>query len=117
TGVRPWEADEVRDGFPVLADRFRFATGSGTEWIEELEYERRIDRFGALQSCVEQNAVCLNDEILRLEPTVPNVYVYIAPTVRGRLRANLLGNPNFTLVYPFRSFDSRDGVLVFRRNS
>ncbi|MEM6530440.1 MAG: hypothetical protein AAF653_19225, partial [Chloroflexota bacterium] len=70
TGVRPWEADEVSDWFPVLADRFSFATVSGTEWIEELEYERRIDRFGALQSCVEQNAVCLNDEILRLEPTV-----------------------------------------------
>ncbi|MEL6270500.1 MAG: glycosyltransferase family 39 protein [Chloroflexota bacterium] len=117
TGVTPWEGDEISDWFPVIAERFSYATVSGTEWIGELEYENRIDRFQVLQGCTGQNAACLNDEALRLEADVPDVYVYVADTVTGRLRANLLANPNFTLVYPFRSFDSRDGVLIFERNN
>jgi hypothetical protein len=117
TGSTSWDADEVSDWFPVLAKRTSYATVRGTEWIDDIKFNTHIERYRALQACMGRAPICLDGESLRIEADTADVYVYLTAEARGRLRPNLLNNPNYTLVYPTRLRQGLESVLIFQRNN
>ncbi len=111
TGLSIDEEDNVTDWFPALTGRSNVAATRSVELLEAAAFEERLERYEELQACVTQRAVCIESIV----PSAPvPTYVYLTPTVRGRLRAALLQNDNYDLVYPSTRTRVNE-TLIFQR--
>lgn len=117
TGAADWQSDPLSEWFPVLAERSSYVTVQASAWLQDVPldvtYVERADRYARLQSCVQQEAICLEQVI---PPEGTPVYVYLAANVNGSLRPSLLANDRYQRVYPIGSI-TEDDVLIFQRTS
>ena len=76
TGARSYGIDYTSEWFPTLSERSSLATPQGHEWLPEGEFNRRVERHAALQTCAGANFACLQDwaAVQGIRPT----YLYIS---------------------------------------
>jgi hypothetical protein len=111
TGGTLGDEDIVTDWFPTLAGRTNIATTRSSELLNGVDFENRVQNYQQLQACVGQRAVCIEDIV----PSAPiPTYVYLSPQVQGRLRAALLQDATYDLVYPITR-TRVNATLIFQR--
>jgi hypothetical protein len=68
-------ADPVSDWFPALTDRTSQATVFGYEWVNDNRFEERIQKYKALQNCINQDETCLNTWTQQYEITYQYIFI------------------------------------------
>ena len=91
-----WWADGLSEWFPALTGRHSDYTAQGYEWLG-IEFPNRIYWHDQLQSCGEEDAVCLDDIVTRSQMSYD--YVYVPASCCGDLRDSILGSPQFVVVH------------------
>jgi len=89
-----WFADRDGEWFPVLAERESVNTVQGYEWVDGEFVRRSILQFRA-RNCRSENADCLEP----INQRAPFDYVYVPPICCSALRASLLYDPRYEVVY------------------
>jgi len=98
-----WFADRDGEWFPVLAERESVATVQGYEWVEGEFVRRSILQFRA-RNCRNSDADCLTS----IDRREPFTHVYVPPVCCSALRASLLHDPRYDVLY-------NDGATIARR--
>ncbi len=52
--------DSTSEWFPVIAERHSLATIFGYEWVNDGLFEKRVEQYQKLQTCMMQDTTCLN---------------------------------------------------------
>ena len=99
-----WFADRDGEWFPALADRESVTTVQGYEWVPGEFVRRSILQFRA-RNCADENADCLETIDLR----EPFDYVYVPPICCSAMRASLLHDPRYEVIY-------NQGATIARRS-
>ena len=89
-----WFADRDGEWFPVLAERESVNTVQGYEWVDGEFVRRSILQFRA-RNCGNDDADCLDP----IDEREPFDYVYVPPVCCSSLRASLLHDPRYDVVY------------------
>ena len=89
-----WFADRDGEWFPALADRESVTTVQGYEWVQGEFVRRSILQFRAL-NCRNENADCLET----IDQREPFDYVYVPPICCSAMRASLLHDPRYDVIY------------------
>ncbi|HXF50801.1 MAG TPA: hypothetical protein VNM43_03860 [Dehalococcoidia bacterium] len=105
-----WALDEISEWFPALTGRRSVATVQGSEW--QGQARRRLDQYTSLQRCAFRDADCLAAWSERWGIEFDYVYVAKGRDVHASyleefgfdeccslLRASLLDDPDFRIVY------------------
>jgi len=115
SGISPFR-DATSEWFPTITKRISVATIQGHEWINDYDFNEKMENFSELQKCTLETLDCIdeweNESKLGYDYIYLRKYVYIQnygniPT--DALLNSLLGRNGFTLVY------ETDSVLVFKR--
>jgi hypothetical protein len=104
---------DAAEWFPLLTDRTIAVGPWGVEWKTPQKYRHQLGLFWFLSTCNDEECLSAIMDRRNVEPN----YVYVPKgeyTVRGftqtqppEMRASLLGNENYRLVY------ENEGVMVF----
>jgi hypothetical protein len=71
----PFSTDSVSEWFPVLSRRISVATVQGYEWLPGRQFERRWERYDALQDCAKRDVECLRAWARHEHVAVTHVYL------------------------------------------
>lgn len=71
----PFATDLVSEWFPVLSGRISVATVQGYEWLPGRQFQRRWERYDALQDCAKRDAECLEAWARHEGVAVTHVYL------------------------------------------
>lgn len=108
-----WTTDKTSEWFPVLAGRPSVVTAQGYEWLPDRVFIHRVQQHWGAQSCVDQDADCIENWAASTGHTFEYVYVRLLnpePNMCCTLVPSLLNDPRYALVY------SGPGAVVFARN-
>lgn len=101
-----WPSDPDSEWFPLLAERHSVATVQGSEWRGVAAFQETRGAHHTLQTCVRQESVACVQGWLAEWPAdylyLPKGHLHGANSPAdccADLRANLLADPSFTLIY------------------
>lgn len=102
-------ADPASDWFPALTDRTSLATVFGYEWINGNQFEGRIQKYTALQNCINQDATCLDAWMQKYRIAYQYIFITHSPSDIPPLGRNLLQSNHYQLAY-----QTTDALLLER---
>jgi hypothetical protein len=99
TGQLPLR-DAWSEWFPVLAERHSQATVFGYEWVNDGQFQKRVEAYKDLQACSRENIACLNRWSQGTSEEFSYVYLWnrAGPT-RLPLALHLQQDTNYRLVF------------------
>ncbi len=102
-------ADPVSDWFPALTNRISLATVFGYEWVNDNRFEIRVQKFTALQNCINQDAACLDAWMQKYGVAYQYVFITHAPANVPPLGRSLLQSARYRPAY-----QTTDALLLER---
>ncbi len=92
-------ADPASDWFPALTDRTSLATVFGYEWVNDNQFEGRIQKYTALQNCINQDAACLDAWTQKYGIDYQYVFITYSSSDIPPLGRDLLQSSHYQLAY------------------
>lgn len=102
-------ADPDSDWFPTLTGKTSLATVFGYEWVDDNRFGERIQKYNALQSCINRDANCLNAWVQKYGVSYQYIFMAYSSSNIPPLGRDLLQSKNYQLTY-----QTTDALLLER---